>query len=166
MYFIFLYLLSHSDNFQLANPLVTPIHIIPEIYFLAYFAILRSIPNKTLGVLMLLFSILSLLLLPFLTLGLYHTTIFRPISRYILYSFFINFILLTFIGESPVSEPFITLGLIFVFYHFIYILILFSLLTFLESFLYLYLLNITLFTTSTNSLSSNPSLPAHRAGNN
>ena len=89
---------------------------------------------------MLIFSILSLLLLPFLSLSLYHTTIFRPFSRYFLYSFFINFILLTFIGESPVSDPFIYLGQIFVFFHFFYILFIIPFLSFLESFLFLFLL--------------------------
>jgi ubiquinol-cytochrome c reductase cytochrome b subunit len=136
--FYFPYFLSHSDNFQPANPLVTPTHIIPEIYFLAYFAILRSIPNKTIGVLLLLFSILSLFFLPFLTFGLFYTIVFRPISKYFLYSFFLNFLLLTFIGNSPVSEPFILIGQILVFYHFFYLLFLFPFFYFLESFFYFY----------------------------
>lgn len=141
LYFVFYhpYSLSHPDNFIPANPLVTPTHIIPEIYFLAYFAILRSIPNKTIGVLMLLFSILSLLFLPFLHKGLFHTSTFRPFSRYFIYSFFINFFLLTFIGESPVSEPFISLGQIFVFYHFFFLLFILPFLSFLESFLFLFI---------------------------
>lgn len=137
--FYFPYLLSHPDNFIPANPLVTPTHIIPEIYFLAFFAILRSIPNKTLGVLFLMFAILSLLIVPFLHKGLYHTTYFRPISRYFIYSFFINFILLTFIGQAPVEDPYILFGQIFVIYHFIFIFILIPFLSTFETFLYLFL---------------------------
>ena len=144
LYFIFYnpYYLSHPDNFIPANPLVTPTHIVPEIYFLAYFAILRSIPNKTLGVLFLMFSILSLLFLPYLHKGIINTSIFRPVYKYSLYLFFINFILLTYVGESPVSEPYITLGQIFLSYHFIFILLLIPIISMLETFLYIKLANI------------------------
>lgn len=140
LYFVFYnpYSLSHPDNFVPANPLVTPAHIIPEIYFLAYFAILRSIPNKTLGVLSLMLSILILLLLPYLHKGLVNTSVFRPIYKFFLYLFFINFILLTFVGQSPVSEPYITLGQILLIYHFIFILLIVPLLSLFESFLYLH----------------------------
>ena len=132
------YKLSHSDNFIEANPLVTPSHIIPEIYFLALFAILRSIPNKTIGVLLLLFSILSLFILPFLHKSYLNTSLFRPLYRYSLYLFFINFILLTFIGESPISYPYNVLGLIFVIYYFFFLLFLIPFLSSLESYILLY----------------------------
>lgn len=58
-------LLGHPDNYIPANPMVTPAHIVPEWYFLPFYAILRSIPNKLLGVLALLFSIFALIMLPF-----------------------------------------------------------------------------------------------------
>jgi ubiquinol-cytochrome c reductase cytochrome b subunit len=141
-YYIFYnpYYLSHPDNFVPANPLVTPSHIIPEIYFLAYFAILRSIPDKTLGVILLIFSILILLFLPFLHKGLINTSVFRPIYKYFLYIFFINFLLLTYIGQSPVSEPYITIGQILLTYHFIFILVIIPLISILESYFYLLLI--------------------------
>jgi len=73
--FFFPNLLGHSDNYIPANPLVTPTHIVPEFYLLPFYALLRSIPNKTLGVLALLSAILVLLLLPFIHLGLVHTSL-------------------------------------------------------------------------------------------
>jgi ubiquinol-cytochrome c reductase cytochrome b/c1 subunit len=58
-------LLGHPDNYIPANPLVTPAHIVPEWYFLPFYAILRSVPHKLGGVIIMLVSILGLLILPF-----------------------------------------------------------------------------------------------------
>lgn len=127
------YILSHPDNFIKANALVTPTHIIPEIYFLALFAILRSIPNKTIGVIVLMGSIVSLLILPIIHKGLYHTSILRPIYRYTLYIFYINFILLTIIGESPVEEPYSTAGRILLIYYYIFIYIIIPITSIIET---------------------------------
>jgi ubiquinol-cytochrome c reductase cytochrome b/c1 subunit len=73
--------LGHSDNYINANPLVTPEHIVPEFYFLPSYAILRSIPNKLLGVLALLGSILILLTLPFITTVSTRSSVFRPLHQ-------------------------------------------------------------------------------------
>ncbi len=71
--------LGHPDNYIPANPDLTPEHIVPEWYFLPFYAILRSIPNKLLGVIALLMSIIALLLLPFLD---DHKSVVRSLNPY------------------------------------------------------------------------------------
>ena len=73
--------LGHPDNYIPANPLVTPAHIQPEFYFLACYAILRSIPNKLLGVLALFGSLLILLVVPFIEQSKIRSKQFRPLSK-------------------------------------------------------------------------------------
>jgi ubiquinol-cytochrome c reductase cytochrome b subunit len=75
------YELGDPENFQQANPLVTPVHIMPEWYFLFAYAILRSIPNKLGGVLALASSLLILFLLPFLHQSYLKGLTFRPLSK-------------------------------------------------------------------------------------
>src|SRR5690606_35536005 len=80
-FFVFFYpnLLGYSDNYIPANPLVTPAHIVPEWYFLPFYAILRSIPNKLGGVLAMMRAILILLLLPLINTSEVRSSRFRPI---------------------------------------------------------------------------------------
>jgi len=82
---IFIYfapnILGHSDNYIPANPLVTPTHIVPEWYFLPFYAILRSIPNKLGGVIAMIGAILILLLLPYLHTSEIRSSSFRPIQK-------------------------------------------------------------------------------------
>lgn len=140
IYFFFVFFLSdffnHSDNFIVANPLVTPSHIVPEIYLLPFYSILRAIPNKTLGVLALLSSILILILLPFLHFGFINTSKFRPYFKFLLYLFFLNFLLLVYTGGALVEEPFISLSLFSTFFYFSFFLLLTPLFSFLESLLF------------------------------
>nr|YP_009905710.1 cytochrome b [Aphaenogaster famelica]QGW36314.1 cytochrome b [Aphaenogaster famelica] len=99
------YMFSDPDNFTPANPMVTPIHIQPEWYFLFAYAILRSIPNKLGGVIALLSSILILYFLPFHSMKIQSMTFF-PINQ-IFYWMFINiFILLTWAGAQPIENPY------------------------------------------------------------
>nr|YP_010545668.1 cytochrome b [Acanthopleura loochooana]UYG48464.1 cytochrome b [Acanthopleura loochooana] len=103
-------LLTDPENFIPANPLVTPVHIQPEWYFLFAYAILRSIPNKLGGVCGLLMSILVLFFVPLLHLGKFRSLSFYFLSQ-ILFWFFISvFFLLTWIGSQPVEDPFIIMG--------------------------------------------------------
>jgi len=74
--------LGHTDNYIAANPMVTPEHIVPEWYFLPAYAILRSIPNKLLGVLALFASVLVLLTLPLQTQPEIRSALFKPISQF------------------------------------------------------------------------------------
>jgi ubiquinol-cytochrome c reductase cytochrome b subunit len=74
-------LLGDSDNYVMANPMQTPPAIVPEWYLLPFYAILRSIPNKLLGVIAMLASILMLLTMPFVDLGRSRGLQFRPLSK-------------------------------------------------------------------------------------
>lgn len=104
------YVLGDPENFNLANPIVTPIHIQPEWYFLFAYAILRSIPRKLGGVVALGASVLILLILPFFGGGEFIREVNYPFNQ-ILYWLFINlFILLTWIGIKPIEYPYIEIG--------------------------------------------------------
>nr|YP_010486373.1 cytochrome b [Pseudoechthistatus chiangshunani]UVW93778.1 cytochrome b [Pseudoechthistatus chiangshunani] len=117
------YLLSDPDNFIPANPLVTPIHIQPEWYFLFAYAILRSIPNKLGGVIALVMSIAILYILPFTNNKKMLSTQFYPINKLLFWSLFTIIILLTWIGARPVEDPYIVIGQILTVLYFIYYLI-------------------------------------------
>lgn len=106
-------LLTDPENFLLANPLVTPIHIIPEWYFLWVYAILRSIPNKLGGVLALFARLLILFILPITSTSNKQRLAFYPISQFIFWSLIASWLILTWIGGCPVEDPYITIGQIF-----------------------------------------------------
>lgn len=115
--------LGDPENFIKANPLVTPVHIMPEWYFLFAYAILRAIPNKLGGVIALVLSILILAILPFIHTSKWRNLSFRPIGKLFYWVFMANFILLTWIGSKPVEEPFILIGQISSIIYFSYFLI-------------------------------------------
>nr|ARH53725.1 cytochrome b [Anthobium melanocephalum] len=117
------YLLGDPDNFTPANPLVTPVHIQPEWYFLFAYAILRSIPNKLGGVIALVMSIAILLILPFINKKKFQSTQFYPINKILFWSLLSIIILLTWIGARPVEDPYIVLGQILTVLYFSYYLI-------------------------------------------
>ncbi|YP_002808600.1 cytochrome b (mitochondrion) [Tachypleus tridentatus] len=114
------YFLSDPENFSNANPLVTPIHIQPEWYFLFAYAILRSIPNKLGGVIALISSILILFIIPLTNKSKFRSFQFYPINQFVFWIFFIVFILLTWIGARPVEEPYENMGQILTFLYFLY----------------------------------------------
>nr|WVD73172.1 cytochrome b [Monolepta wilcoxi] len=114
------YLLGDPDNFIPANPLVTPIHIQPEWYFLFAYAILRSIPNKLGGVIALVMSIAILYILPFSNKKKYSSMQFYPINKFLFWSLFSMIILLTWIGARPVEDPYILTGQILTIMYFMY----------------------------------------------
>lgn len=116
-------LLGDPENFTPANPLVTPVHIQPEWYFLFAYAILRSIPNKLGGVVALLLSILILAIIPF-----WHKSNFRGLSFYPLNKTLFWFIvgtvfILTWIGAKPVEDPYVFVGQVFTVIYFSYFLL-------------------------------------------
>lgn len=117
------YLLGDPDNFIPANPLVTPIHIQPEWYFLFAYAILRSIPNKLGGVLALIFSILILIILPFTNKKIFKRNQFYPLNKILFWNFFIIVLILTWLGAKPVEEPYIFTRQIFTWLYFSYFII-------------------------------------------
>nr|YP_010004117.1 cytochrome b [Appias lyncida]QNR01222.1 cytochrome b [Appias lyncida] len=117
------YMLGDPDNFIPANPLVTPVHIQPEWYFLFAYAILRSIPNKLGGVIALLMSILILAILPFTFNKKMQSLQFYPINQIIFWFMVTTVILLTWIGARPVEIPFILTGQILTVIYFSYYII-------------------------------------------
>nr|QIT03231.1 cytochrome b [Sarcophaga caudagalli] len=117
------YLLGDPDNFIPANPLVTPIHIQPEWYFLFAYAILRSIPNKLGGVIALVLSIAILAILPFYHLSKFRGIQFYPINQILFWMMTVTVILLTWIGARPVEEPYVLIGQILTVVYFSYFMI-------------------------------------------
>nr|YP_004123614.1 cytochrome b [Oscarella malakhovi]ADO51543.1 apocytochrome b [Oscarella malakhovi] len=126
-------LLGDAENFKQANPLVTPVHIRPEWYFLFAYAILRSIPNKLGGVLALFASILILFLLPVLHKSLLRGLTFRPLGKTFFWIFVANFLVLTWIGGEPVEDPYVLIGQISSIIYFAYFLIITPLVGYLEN---------------------------------
>nr|ANJ70341.1 cytochrome b [Berosus affinis] len=117
------YMLGDPDNFIPANPLVTPVHIQPEWYFLFAYAILRSIPNKLGGVIALVMSIAILFILPFTNKKMMQSNQFYPINKILFWSMTSIVILLTWIGARPVEDPYILTGQILTVMYFMYYLI-------------------------------------------
>lgn len=112
--------LGDPENFIPANPLVTPVHIQPEWYFLMAYAILRSIPNKLGGVVALALSILILIVCPFLPKSNFRGFLFYPLNKFY-YWFHINTVcLLTWIGARPVEDPYIFVGQVLSCIYFLY----------------------------------------------
>jgi ubiquinol-cytochrome c reductase cytochrome b subunit len=93
-------LLGDPENFIKANPMVTPVHIMPEWYFLFAYAILRAIPNKLGGVMALVLSILILFIIPYVHTSNIKSTTFKPFSKFFFWLFIVNFILLSNIGSN------------------------------------------------------------------
>nr|WBO27057.1 cytochrome b [Loripes orbiculatus] len=114
-----------SENFNPANPLVTPVHIQPEWYFLFAYAILRSIPNKGGGVLALVLSVAGLLLLPLLTLNCSGclSSSMNPLNQIMFWGFVGVFLILTWIGMCPVESPFTMIGQISTFLYFLFLIV-------------------------------------------
>ncbi|BFS50149.1 apocytochrome b (mitochondrion) [Madurella fahalii] len=102
--------LGDSENYIMANPMQTPAAIVPEWYLLPFYAILRSIPNKLLGVIAMFSAILAIMLLPITDLGRSKGLQFRPLSKFAFWVFVVNFLILMKLGACHVETPFIELG--------------------------------------------------------
>lgn len=102
--------LGDSENYIMANPMQTPPAIVPEWYLLPFYAILRSIPNKLLGVLAMFSAILAIMLLPITDFGRSKGLQFRPLSKVAFYIFVANFLVLMQLGAKHVETPFIEFG--------------------------------------------------------
>jgi len=103
-------LLGDSENYIMANPMQTPAAIVPEWYLLPFYAILRSIPNKLLGVIAMFSALLVIMLLPVVDLGKTKGFQFRPLSKIVFWTFVANFLILMKLGACHVESPFIELG--------------------------------------------------------
>ena len=125
--------LGDSDNYIMANPMQTPPAIVPEWYLLPFYAILRSIPNKLLGVIAMLSAILALLVMPFTDLSRSRGIQFRPLSKIAFYVFVANFIVLMVLGAKHVESPFIELGQISTVIYFAHYLIIVPMISLIEN---------------------------------
>jgi quinol-cytochrome oxidoreductase complex cytochrome b subunit len=137
MFFVFFYpnILGHADNYIPANSLVTPPHIVPEWYFLPFYAILRSIPDKLGGVVAMISAILILLLLPLINTSNIRSSAFRPIYSIFYWFLVSDFLLLGWIGQKPVESPYIEIGMVATTFYFIFFLILLPIIGIIENFL-------------------------------
>nr|UPL65258.1 cytochrome b [Physopelta sp.] len=113
-------MLGDPENFIPANPLVTPVHIQPEWYFLFAYTILRSIPNKLGGVIAMFMSITIIMILPFIHKSKFQSTMFYPLNKILFWSFIPTIMLLTWIGARPAEEPFILTGQVLTMMYFSY----------------------------------------------
>ena len=116
--------LGDSENYVMANPMQTPAAIVPEWYLLPFYAILRSIPNKLLGVIAMFAAILILLVLPFTDLSKNRGMPFRPLNKVAFWSFVANFLILMQLGAKHVESPFIEFGQLSTFLYFSYFIML------------------------------------------
>ena len=124
--------LGHPDNYIPANPLVTPSHIVPEWYFLPFYAVLRAVPDKLGGVLLMFGSIAVLFILPWLDTSPVRSMRFRPIAKWALFLWGIAFFVLMWAGGKPAEEPYVTISRIATAYYFAYFLLILPLLGRLE----------------------------------
>jgi quinol-cytochrome oxidoreductase complex cytochrome b subunit len=130
--------LGHPDNYIPANSLVTPPHIVPEWYYLPFYAILRSIPDKLGGVIAMFAAIIILYLLPIIGQSKVRSTFFRPIYKNIFWFFVINSLILGWIGQNVVEYPFVEIGQISTFFYFIILLVVIPFFSIIEDFLLKY----------------------------
>jgi ubiquinol-cytochrome c reductase cytochrome b subunit len=114
---------SDSEQYLEANPFVTPVHIVPEWYFLPAYAILRSVPKKLGGVRLLIGYIVILLLFPFLSSPKISSNRIRLLKRVLFWLFISKFFLLVYLGGSIAEQPYILFSQIRTFFYFIYFII-------------------------------------------
>jgi len=136
-FFVFFYpnYLGDAENFIASNPLVTPIHIVPEWYFLFAYAILRAIPNKLGGLLALVASLVIVLFLPAFHTSKLKSCTYRPFAKMLFWIFISNFLFLTWLGAKPVEDPYVILSRISSVLYFSYFIILTPLTGVLENYL-------------------------------
>ena len=129
-YFLFFYpnSLGHPDNYIPANPMVTPAHIVPEWYFLPFYAILRAVPDKLGGVLMMFGAIVLLFFLPYLDKSPVRSGAYRPLFKKFFYLFIVNFCLLGWLGKSPAEGWYILASRLSTLYYYAYFLLVLPLL--------------------------------------
>lgn len=117
--------LGHPDNYIEANAMVTPAHIVPEWYFLPFYAILRSVPDKLLGVIAMFGAILILFALPWIDRCKVRSGNFRPVYRVMYWLFLVNFAVLGYVGAQAPEGIFVPLGYFTTSYYFLHFVVLF-----------------------------------------
>jgi ubiquinol-cytochrome c reductase cytochrome b subunit len=115
--------LGHPDNYTPADPMVTPAHIVPEWYFLPFYAILRAVPSKIGGVITMFSAILILLFLPWLDTSEVKSGRYRPIFKWFFWLFTLDFVVLGWLGSKGVEPLYVTMSRIATMYYFAYFLV-------------------------------------------
>ena len=121
-------ILGHSDNYIEANPLVTPAHIVPEWYLLPFYAILRSVPDKLLGVIAMFAAIFVLVILPWLDTSKVRSAVFRPIYKQFYWFLVADVLILGYMGAMPAEGIYLLIARVATAYYFIHFLIILPLL--------------------------------------
>jgi len=121
--------LGHPDNYIPANPLQTPAHIVPEWYFLPFYAILRAVPDKLMGVLLMFAAVLVLFFLPWLDRHKVRSANFRPFYKQFFWLFAIDCIILGWVGAMPAEGIYVLIARIATAYYFSFFLIIMPLLS-------------------------------------
>ena len=125
-------ILGHADNYIEANPMVTPAHIVPEWYLLPFYAILRSVPDKLLGVVAMLSAILILAVLPWLDTSKIRSAVFRPLYRQFYWILVADVLILGYVGAMPAEGLYLLVARVATAYYFIHFLIILPILGFKE----------------------------------
>ena len=116
-------LMAEVDNYIPADPLVTPAHIVPNWYLASFYAILRAVPDKLGGVALMFGAILVLFFLPWLDRSKTRSCKYRPVYKWFMILFFINFFILSYVGLKPAEGMYLLIARIGLFYYFIFLLI-------------------------------------------
>jgi ubiquinol-cytochrome c reductase cytochrome b/c1 subunit len=125
--------LGHAINYEPANPLVTPAHIVPEWYYLPFYAILRAIPNKLMGVVAMFGSILILFALPWLDTSRVRSGAYRPMFKWFFWIFALVCVALGYLGSKPPEGAYVIWARILTTYYFVHFLVILPLLGLLEN---------------------------------
>jgi len=125
--------LGDSENYVMANPMQTPAAIVPEWYLLPFYAILRSIPNKLLGVIAMFLAILIILSMIFLDLNKFRGFQYRPLSKIAFYCFCAIFLSLMVLGAKHVESPYIEFGQTCTLLYFLYFLLFIPVISYIEN---------------------------------
>ncbi len=115
---------GEPDNYIPANPMVTPPHIVPEWYFLPFYAILRAVPDKLFGVVLMFSAIFILFILPWLDRSIVRSAHFRPIYKQLFWIFLLDCLVLGWIGAKPPEGAYLMIGRVATIYYFVHFLIL------------------------------------------
>ena len=121
-------ILGHSDNYIEANPLVTPAHIVPEWYLLPFYAILRSVPDKLLGVIAMFAAIFVLVILPWLDTSKVRSALFRPIYKQLYWFLVADVLILGYMGAMPAEGIYLLIARVATAYYFVHFLVILPLL--------------------------------------
>ena len=125
--------MGHPDNYIPANPMQTPAHIVPEWYFLPFYAILRAVPDKLGGVLAMFGAIAVLFILPWLDRSPIRSGNFRPIFKIFFWVFFADCIALGYLGGMPAEGIYVVLSRVATAWYFLHFLVILPLLSVIET---------------------------------